>query len=47
MSVLRTEQDFFDLAAAYLTRAHEQGVRHAELSFDPQPHVERGVPVRR
>ncbi|MBN6053434.1 adenosine deaminase [Nonomuraea sp. RK-328] len=45
MAVLRTEQDFHDLAAAYLRRAGEQGVRHAEIFFDPQAHLTRGVPL--
>ncbi|NUR90667.1 MAG: adenosine deaminase [Nonomuraea sp.] len=45
MAVLRTEQDFYDLAAAYLTRAHTQGVRRAEIFFDPQAHTARGVPL--
>jgi adenosine/AMP deaminase-like protein len=39
MTVLRTERDFFDLAVAYLRRAREQGVRHAEIFFDPQAYV--------
>ncbi|MDQ0990846.1 adenosine deaminase [Streptomyces sp. V3I7] len=43
MAVLRTEQDFEDLANAYLARAAEQGVRHAEIFFDPQAHLARGV----
>jgi adenosine deaminase len=43
MVVLRTERDFEDLANAYLTRAREQGVRHAEIFFDPQAHLARGV----
>ncbi len=43
-SVLLTEQDFYDLTAAYLTRAASQGVRHAEIFFDPQTHTDRGVP---
>jgi adenosine deaminase len=43
MDVLRTEQDFTDLAEAYLGRASEQGVRHAEIFFDPQAHTTRGV----
>jgi adenosine deaminase len=42
--VLRTEQDFHDLTAAYLERAAAQGVRHAEIFFDPQTHTARGVP---
>ncbi|MFG3098118.1 adenosine deaminase [Streptomyces sp. NPDC048202] len=43
MAVLRTERDFEELADAYLARAAEQGVRHAEISFDPQAHLARGV----
>ncbi|MFF2247620.1 adenosine deaminase [Streptomyces sp. NPDC058142] len=45
MAVLRTEQDFEQLADAYLARAAEQGVRHAEIFFDPQAHTARGVPI--
>lgn len=43
MAVLRTERDFEDLADAYLARAVAQGVRHAEIFFDPQAHIARGV----
>jgi adenosine deaminase len=43
MSVLLTEQDFFDLTWAYLKRAHADNVRHVEIFFDPQGHTERGV----
>ncbi|WP_413757155.1 adenosine deaminase [Streptomyces sp. MMBL 11-3] len=43
MAVLRTEDDFADLADAYLARAAAQGVRHAEIFFDPQAHLARGV----
>lgn len=43
MAVLRTRADFHDLAAAYLRKAAEQGVRHAEIFFDPQAHLARGV----
>jgi adenosine deaminase len=43
MAVLRTERDFEDLADAYLVRAAAQGVRHAEIFFDPQAHLARGV----
>jgi adenine deaminase len=42
--VLLKEQDFYDLTSAYLTRAAAQGVRHAEIFFDPQTHTDRGVP---
>jgi adenosine deaminase len=40
---LLKEQDFYDLTWAYLTRAAAQGVRHAEIFFDPQTHTDRGV----
>src|ERR1700761_1533392 len=46
MSVLRQEQDFYDLAMAYLRRAAGQNVRHAEIFFDPQGHTERGIAFR-
>ena len=42
-AVLRTEQDFYDLTHAYLSKAAGQGVRHAEIFFDPQTHTQRGV----
>jgi len=42
--VLQTEEDFYDLAAAYLKRAAADGVVHAEVFFDPQTHTARGVP---
>lgn len=45
MAVLRTEDDFTELADAYLARAAAQGVRHAEIFFDPQAHTDRGVPI--
>lgn len=43
MNVLQTEEDFFDLASAYFGRARSQGVVHAELFFDPQAHMSRGI----
>ena len=43
MSVLRTEEDFYQLTKAYLTRAAADNVRHVEPFFDPQGHTERGV----
>jgi adenine deaminase len=42
--VLLTEEDFHDLTLAYLERASADGVRHAEVFFDPQTHTARGVP---
>jgi adenosine deaminase len=41
--VLRTAQDFHELAAAYFDRAAADGVVHAEIMFDPQTHTARGV----
>jgi adenosine deaminase len=41
--VLRTPEDFYDLMSAYLERAAADGVRHAEIFFDPQSHTARGV----
>lgn len=43
VAVLRDEQDFRDLTLAYLTRAHADGVVHAEIFFDPQSHTARGI----
>ncbi|WP_163648887.1 adenosine deaminase [Modicisalibacter sp. 'Wilcox'] len=43
MAVLRTADDFRDLAMAYFRRAHAEGVVHVELMFDPQAHLARGV----
>ena len=44
VAVLVTRQDFYDLTAAYVRRAHADGAQHVELFFDPQSHVPRGVP---
>ena len=43
-SVLLHEQDFFDMAWAYLEKAAADNVVHAEIFFDPQTHTARGVP---
>jgi adenosine deaminase len=44
-SVLLHEADFHDMAWAYLQRAAADGVRRAEIFFDPQTHTERGVAI--
>ena len=44
-AVLQRPEDFADLADAYFARAAAQGVRHAEVFFDPQAHTARGVPL--
>ena len=43
MGVLLTEADFYDLTAAYLARVAADNVRHVEVFFDPQAHIERGI----
>ncbi len=44
-AVLQTEQDFYDLTAAYIQRALADNVRHVELFFDPQTHTARGIAI--
>ena len=41
--VLLHERDFYELTRAYLEKASAQGVRHAEIFFDPQAHTDRDV----
>ncbi len=43
VSILRTEQDFYDLTFDYLSLVRSQNVLHAELHLDPQLHVSRGI----
>lgn len=38
-AVLKTEQDFYDMAWAYFERASHQNIRHCEVFFDPQTHI--------
>ncbi|NMM08395.1 adenosine deaminase [Polaromonas sp.] len=45
-SVLLKEQDFYDMARAYLVRAAADNVVHTELFFDPQTHTARGVSMQ-
>lgn len=45
-SVLLHEQDFYDMARAYLDRAVADNVVHTEIFFDPQTHTERGVAMQ-
>lgn len=44
-AVLLEAEDFADLTRAYLRRAAAGGVRHAEIMFDPQAHLARGIPL--
>ena len=43
MSVLIAESDFEALAWSYFEQASADGVAHAEISFDPQAHLSRGI----
>lgn len=43
MSVLKHEDDFFELGKAYFHKAHADGCLHSEVFFDPQAHAERGI----
>lgn len=45
-SVLITENDFYDMTMAYMQRARQDGVVHAEIMFDPQTHTQRGIPMQ-
>ncbi len=42
-TVLKTEQDFCDMANAYLARAQADNVVHAEIFFDTQTHTGHGL----
>jgi adenosine deaminase len=42
--VLRTEDDFRDMAMAYFRRLKADGGVHAEIFFDPEAHTNRGLP---
>lgn len=43
--VLRTEEDFYELAMEYLARCKQMNVRYCEPFFDIQAHTRRGVPA--
>jgi len=43
MQVLKTEQDFYDLTWAYIQKCSEQNIVYAEIFFDPQAHLQRGL----
>lgn len=45
-SVLLKEQDFYDMAWAYLERAAADNVVRTEMFFDPQTHTARGVDMK-
>ncbi|MGK2857228.1 MAG: adenosine deaminase [Thermoanaerobaculia bacterium] len=41
--VLQKRDDFADMAMAYFRKAASQGLKHAEIFFDPQTHTSRGI----
>lgn len=43
MEVLKTEEDFYELAMDYFTKAANMNVRYCEPFFDPQAHTRRGI----
>ena len=45
-SVQLKEQDFYDMAWAYLERAAADNVVRTEMFFDPQTHTARGVDIK-
>ncbi|KQO96761.1 adenosine deaminase [Leifsonia sp. Leaf264] len=45
LEVLQTSRDFEQMTRDYLRRASAGGVRHAEVSFDAQAHLLRGIPL--
>ncbi len=42
-SVLIEEEDFYQLMWVYLLKCKEENVVHAEIMFDPQTHLQRGI----
>ena len=45
MSVLRTAEDFYQLGMDYFEVCAAENIRHAEIGFDPQAHMEGGLPL--
>jgi adenosine deaminase len=43
MNVLTTEQDYYDLTWAYVSKVYLENVIHTEIMFDPQGHTDRGI----
>jgi len=41
--VLKTKQDYYDLAMHYFERAASMNVRYCEIFFDPQGHIRLGT----
>jgi adenosine deaminase len=45
LSAMYTEEDFYEVAMAYIERVAAQGVLRVEMFFDPQMHTTRGIPL--
>lgn len=43
LTVLQTEQDFYDATYAFLQTCQQENTVYVELSFDPQAHTTRGL----
>ncbi|MFC0407143.1 adenosine deaminase [Roseomonas elaeocarpi] len=43
LTVLQTGEDFYEMTRAYLDRAAQDRVRHAEVFISPQGHLRRGI----
>jgi len=46
MELLRTEEDFYDLAWEYFEKVAGMGVVYCEVFFDAQGHTRRGVEMK-
>jgi len=44
VNALQHAGDFEALTSAYLQRAQQDHIRHVEFFFDPQAHIDRGIP---
>ncbi|MGI4797350.1 MAG: adenosine deaminase [Janthinobacterium lividum] len=45
LTVLQTGEDFYAMTRAYLDRAAQDNVRHAEVFISPQAHLRRGIAI--
>ncbi len=43
--LLVTERDFYETTRSFLARCRRDNVIHVEISFDPQPHLARGIAI--
>ena len=44
IQVLVTERDFYEVTRSFLDRCRQENIIYVEVSFDPQPHLTRGIP---